>query len=62
MPSKLRVVGFHGRARARRQAEDGATGLRLARAGFADDAELLATEREGDAAHRLHRSLGRAGR
>ena len=37
----------------RRQAHDGAAGLRLARADLADDAEPLAAEREGDAAHRL---------
>ena len=37
-----------------RQPHDGAAGLRFAGTGFADDAETLAPEREGHAAHRLH--------
>src|SRR3546814_7571501 len=41
------------------EAQDGAAGHRLARARRADDAELLAAEREGDAAHRLDQSLER---
>ena len=43
---------FHYAGRAD-QAQDGAAGHRLAGAGFADDAEPLAPDREGDAAHRL---------
>ena len=38
----------------RNQVEDGAAGHRLAGAGFADDAEALAAEREGQAAHGTH--------
>src|SRR3546814_17232838 len=41
------------------EAQDGAAGHRLARARRADYAELLAAEREGDAAHRLDQSLAR---
>src|SRR4029079_12516313 len=40
-------------ARRRRQPENGAAGLRLAGARFADDAEPLAAKMEGDAAPRL---------
>src|SRR6185312_4265248 len=39
-----------------RQAHYGAAGLRLAGAGFADDAQPLPAEREGNAAHRLHQA------
>ena len=35
------------------QSEDGAPGLRLARARFADDAEAFAPEREAHPAHRV---------
>jgi hypothetical protein len=42
---------FAGR---RGEAQDGASGLRLAGARLADDAEPLPAEREGDPAHRLH--------
>jgi hypothetical protein len=60
MPSKLQRLG-RDLGPARRQAHDRAAGLRLARAGFADDAEPLAAERERDAAHRLH-ALSASGR
>src|SRR5690606_12695373 len=38
------------------EAQDRATRHRLSRAAFADDAQPLAAEREGDAAHHLHRA------
>jgi hypothetical protein len=43
----------------RQQAEDGPSGLRFSRAGFADDAELFAAELEAHAAHRVDDALGR---
>ena len=46
----------------RRQTHDGAASLRLSGAGFADDAEALAPQREGHAPHRLYQpGAGREG-
>ena len=53
MPSKFELVLAETTRVRRRQPHDRAAGLRLARAAFADDAQPLAAEREGNAAHRL---------